>query len=118
MNAGCLVLAAALAACIVTPETAWARTEREIATGTGPATLHGTLALPDGPARVPGVLILAGSGPVDRDGNLPSLSNDSLKLLARGLADRGVRRCGPTSAASARAGRPGRGRGTCASAPT
>jgi len=43
-----------------------------------PAPLHGTL------------LLVAGSGPVDRDGNLPSLRNDSLRLLAEGLAARGV----------------------------
>lgn len=52
--------------------------------------LHGSLIVPDRGARSATVLILAGSGPVDRDGNLPGLRNDSLKLLARGLAERGV----------------------------
>ena len=36
------------------------------------------------------MLIIAGSGPTDRDGNQPGLRNDSLKLLARGLAGRGI----------------------------
>lgn len=52
--------------------------------------LRGTLTLPDGEASVPAVLILAGSGPVDRDGNLPGVRNDSLKMLAHGLADQGI----------------------------
>jgi pimeloyl-ACP methyl ester carboxylesterase len=38
----------------------------------------------------PMVLILPGSGPVDRDGNAPGMDTDSLKLLARGLADLGI----------------------------
>ena len=57
-------------------------------------TLRGTLTLPEGGAEgsgaVPGVVIVAGSGPVDRDGNLPGMPNDSLKLLARGLAEQGI----------------------------
>ncbi|MDA2808285.1 alpha/beta hydrolase family protein [Nocardiopsis suaedae] len=44
--------------------------ERDVSFRSGPDTLHGTFALPpdaDGP--VPGVLIISGSGPTDRDGN-------------------------------------------------
>lgn len=52
--------------------------------------LRGTLALPRGRTQPPLALILAGSGPVDRDGNLPQARNDSLKLLAHGLAVRGI----------------------------
>jgi len=55
-----------------------------------PAPLHGTLLLPDAPGPHPALLLVAGSGPVDRDGNLPSLHNDSLRLLAEGLAARGI----------------------------
>lgn len=55
-------------------------------------TLHGTLDLPAARGPLPVVLIIAGSGPTDRDGNQPKrlLFNDSLKQLARGLAGRGV----------------------------
>ena len=57
-------------------------------------TLRGTLTLPEGGAEgsgaVPGVVIVAGSGPVDQDGNLPRMPNDSLKLLAWGLAEQGI----------------------------
>ncbi len=52
--------------------------------------LYGTLTLPDGDAAVPVALILAGSGPVDRNGNMPGMVNNSLRLLAEGLASEGV----------------------------
>ncbi len=55
-------------------------------------TLSGTLELPSGNGPFPAVLIVAGSGPTDRDGNSAAIpgKNDSLKLLAEGLAARGV----------------------------
>lgn len=53
--------------------------------------LHGTLTLPDRDSPLPVVLMIAGSGPTDRDGNNPEGGhNDSLKLLARELAERGI----------------------------
>jgi pimeloyl-ACP methyl ester carboxylesterase len=54
-------------------------------------TLAGTLNLPAASGKVPVVLIIAGSGPTDRDGNGPvaQARNDSLKLLAAALADAG-----------------------------
>lgn len=56
-------------------------------TSAGP--LHGSLVVP--PREKPPVaLIVAGSGPTDRDGNGPSLRGDNLKQLAFGLAARGV----------------------------
>lgn len=56
------------------------------------ATLYGTLKRPQARTPVPVVLIIAGSGPTDRDGNSPLLKgpNNSLKLLAEGLAARGI----------------------------
>ena len=56
------------------------------------ATLHGTLERPQSRSRVPVVLLIAGSGPTDRDGNSPLLpgANNSLKLLAEALAARGI----------------------------
>lgn len=54
-------------------------------------TLHGSLVLPETGHPVPVVLMIAGSGPTDRDGNNPEGGhNDSLKLLAQGLAERGI----------------------------
>jgi pimeloyl-ACP methyl ester carboxylesterase len=60
----------------------------ELQTTTG--TLHGTLDLPSGTAAFPVVVIIAGSGPTDRDGNQPSIKNDSLKHLSHALAAKGI----------------------------
>lgn len=55
-----------------------------------PAPLHGTLLTPEGPTRA-AALIIAGSGPTNRDGNSPmGVSASSYRLLAEGLADQGV----------------------------
>jgi uncharacterized protein len=69
----------------------WSRTlPMRLATATG--ALHGTLELPAGRGRSPVALIIAGSGPTDRDGNDTSLglSTDCYKLLAEELARRGI----------------------------
>lgn len=54
--------------------------------------IQGTLLVPDGPAKMPVALLIAGSGPTDRNGNSPMLpgANDSLKMLAQGLAANGI----------------------------
>jgi pimeloyl-ACP methyl ester carboxylesterase len=85
----CARIMAAIASVMVT-SAAQAWTEREVSLPARPASLHGTLTLPAGSESVMAVLIIAGSGPVDRNGNLPNIANDSLKLLAHGLADRGI----------------------------
>ncbi|MFL5040986.1 MAG: alpha/beta hydrolase [Xanthobacteraceae bacterium] len=53
--------------------------------------LAGTLTLPKSAPRGPAVLIIAGSGPTDRDGNGPLISTDTYRLLAAGLAAHGIR---------------------------
>lgn len=61
----------------------------ELVTSTG--TLYGTLDLPTAGGPWPVVLIHAGSGPTDRDGNQPTLvKTDNLRMLGRGLARRGI----------------------------
>jgi len=56
----------------------------------GPAPLHGTLLTPGGPTRA-AALIIAGSGPTDRNGNNPlGISASSYRLLAEGLAGQGI----------------------------
>lgn len=65
----------------------------ENATLTTPTgTLHGMFLLPNATSPPPVALIIAGSGPTDRDGNSAMLPgpNNSLKLLAEGLADHGI----------------------------
>jgi pimeloyl-ACP methyl ester carboxylesterase len=55
-------------------------------------TLSGTLTVPEGSARIPVALIIAGSGPTDRYGNSPMLPgrNNAYKQLAEALAADGV----------------------------
>ena len=63
--------------------------EVHITTSTG--TLYGTQIIPTSNVPEPVVLIIAGSGPTDRDGNNPLAGqNNSLKLLAEGLAVHGI----------------------------
>ncbi len=52
--------------------------------------LHGTLLLPKSAEPIPVALLIAGSGPTDRNGNSPMAHNDSLKRLARSLAKHGI----------------------------
>ena len=53
--------------------------------------LQGTLELPAGNGPFPVALIIAGSGPTDRNGNSPvGLNTNAYKLLAEGLAQNGV----------------------------
>ncbi|SHF81226.1 alpha/beta hydrolase [Flavobacterium defluvii] len=52
--------------------------------------LFGTLTVPDGMKKGPVALIIAGSGPTDRNGNNPMMKNNSLKLLAEALAKNGI----------------------------
>ncbi|MEM9545333.1 MAG: alpha/beta hydrolase [Bacteroidota bacterium] len=48
--------------------------------------IEGTLLCPETSEKIPLALIIAGSGPTDRDGNNPMMKNNSLKMLAEGLA--------------------------------
>jgi len=53
--------------------------------------LHGTLLMPaDSNKKMPVVLLIAGSGPTDRDGNQAQLKNNSLKMLAEAFQDAGI----------------------------
>lgn len=52
--------------------------------------IDGTLLLPDGIQNPPLVILIAGSGPTDRDGNQPMLQNNSLKYLAEELSKKGI----------------------------
>ena len=67
-----------------------AETELELSTAWGK--LSGTLLLPAGTGPWPAALLVAGSGPTDRDGNNPLLPVpiDNLRRLAEALAARGV----------------------------
>ena len=57
--------------------------QRPLSLQTDQGTLHGTLLLPQSDRPLPVALLIAGSGPTDRDGNNPGGGhNDSLKRLA------------------------------------
>jgi pimeloyl-ACP methyl ester carboxylesterase len=54
--------------------------------------IHGTLTLPDGNKIIPVVLVIAGSGPVDRNGNSfkLGLNTNAYKQLATALQENGI----------------------------
>jgi len=58
----------------------------------GSTTVYGTLVRPFGPGPFPAVVMVAGSGPTDRDWNSPLLpgSNGSARLIAEALARAGI----------------------------
>src|SRR4051812_42699174 len=53
-------------------------------------TVFGTLTLPSAKSPVPLVLVIAGSGPTDRDGNQGKMRNNSLLALGDSLAKKGI----------------------------
>ncbi|MFY9151930.1 MAG: alpha/beta fold hydrolase [Prolixibacteraceae bacterium] len=66
------------------------QTEETILLITASGEIEGTLTLPETKMPVPVVLIIAGSGPTDRDGNNPMMTNNSLKMLSDELVKRGI----------------------------
>ncbi len=62
--------------------------EKEIVVGKGTWRLPGTLSLPKGTGPFPGVILVHGSGPEDRDETIGP--NKPFRDLAQGLASRGV----------------------------
>lgn len=63
-------------------------TEHEVTIDCAPLATPGTLSLPDSPRPVPAVVLLAGSGPADRDATMGR--NKIFTDLAWGLASRGI----------------------------
>lgn len=95
----CLLALPALLFCVVA-QAAAPFAERPVTLDVGGGTLRGTELAPvaepgaatTAPAQVPVVLLHAGSGPTDRNGNSTALpgANDSLRMVAQALAARGI----------------------------
>jgi len=62
--------------------------ERAVTVGTAPWALPGTLTLPNGRGPFPAVVLVAGSGPADRDETIGP--NKPFRVLTWGLASRGI----------------------------
>ncbi|MFB9678637.1 alpha/beta hydrolase family protein [Streptosporangium vulgare] len=62
--------------------------EHDVTIGDGPLAVSGTMSLPRGAGPRPGVVLLGGGGPFDRDATAGA--NKPLKDLAWGLATRGI----------------------------
>lgn len=79
---------AAFIALIITGHTMAEPVTLDTATGV----IHGTLLVAEKPTPGPVVVLIAGSGPVDRDGNVAQLgvNTNTLKLLAESLASDGI----------------------------
>ena len=69
---------------------AFGQTELNLTLKTKTGNIEGTLMYPSAPIPVPVALIIAGSGPTDRNGNNPMMTNNSLKMLATDLASIGI----------------------------
>ena len=52
--------------------------------------IDGTIVTPEGSEKPPLVIIIAGSGPTDRNGNQQMMSNNAYKLLAQALYKEGI----------------------------
>jgi pimeloyl-ACP methyl ester carboxylesterase len=68
----------------------FAQIEEEITLETKTGDIKGSLLLPSVPEKPAVILIIAGSGPTDRNGNNPMMTNNSLKMLAEGLQKNGI----------------------------
>ncbi len=64
--------------------------EEDITLNTPTGDIHGKLMLPTAATPCPVVIIIAGSGPTDMDGNNAGMTNNSLLYLARELAANGI----------------------------
>lgn len=65
--------------------------ESEIVLNTSTGQIHGTLLIPGKAKKIPLVIIIAGSGPTDRNGNSPlGVQSDTYKMLAHEMAKNNI----------------------------
>ena len=65
-------------------------TEEPVEQQTSVGKIYGSLKVPASKSKIPVALIVAGSGPTDRNGNQPNMQNNSLKMLSDGLYYNGI----------------------------
>jgi len=75
---------------IFTLSNLYSQTEKIVTMKTTTGDLEGTLMIPESNSLKMVALIIAGSGPTDRNGNNPSMTNNSLKMLATELNKNGI----------------------------
>jgi len=75
---------------ILTFANLYSQTEKNVTMRTATGDLEGTLMIPESNLSATIALIIAGSGPTDRDGNNPAMKNNSLKMLATELNKNGI----------------------------
>jgi pimeloyl-ACP methyl ester carboxylesterase len=86
-----LAFAAAFLAPLMVPAQTATTRDTVVRFDNGGMSLEGTLTRPAGPGPWPAAVIIAGSGPTDRDGNsVAGVATDMYRLLAEGLAARGI----------------------------
>lgn len=83
------ILAAAVAS-LIGNATAATWHESPVSRGNPEDQRNGSLIVPDGDAPFDAVMLIAGSGPTDRDGNQPGMKTNAYKLIADHLADKGI----------------------------
>jgi hypothetical protein len=83
-----LLLVHASGLAVAQQDTAFSGNKVVLETATG--NIVGVMATPAGKSSMPVALIIAGSGPTDRDGNNPVMKNNSLKMLAAALLKQGI----------------------------
>ncbi len=66
------------------------KAQEEVALTVEGVTLKGTLTLPASKPTFPIAFLIAGSGPTDRNGNNPMMTNNSLKIVSDSLVRRGI----------------------------
>jgi len=81
----------AFAACAL-PLAAQAAPDQEVTMPAGKGEIHGAMRVPEGFTSGPAVLMIAGSGPTDRNGDstVPGVKPGSYRLLADGLEQQGI----------------------------
>jgi uncharacterized protein len=83
-----IILASLASDAYALSDTTFVESRINLQTATG--IIFGTLTKPDKSDNIPVAIILAGSGSTDRDGNNPTMKNNSLKMLAYELAKNGI----------------------------